>query len=150
MNDIGFFRKYARPIVDGAKPFTLRRAWKPRTPDLGDRLRLVTDKRTPAQKVFAFAVVGFRCCVQFDETGVLNYGEWRQQDAADAVAARVRAVLDRAALGHMDAGDEFARLDGFNAYATFWNFHNGYRKPDSGPCERELIGLSMVVEAGEP
>jgi len=148
MPDLGFQREFREPLLEGSKVFTLRRAWKNgRTPDIGARLRLITGARTPERRVFATAVVAFRCTATLGAIGVLNYSAWRQLDAADTTAYRVRHMLDQMSCGNLDWPDEFARADGFPGYFHFWRFHNAHRAAGSGAPVRELIGLGMVTEA---
>jgi hypothetical protein len=150
MPDIGFKDHHVRAILDGSKPFTLRRAWKNgRTPDLGDTLRLVTGSRTPNRRVFATAVVQFRATVLFGEDGFRDMRSWRKGLFAAPLATTVRNHLQRSRKASRRAGEStmLALLDGFPDYAAFWQFHAGHRAKGAGPTvERELIGLGMVTE----
>lgn len=149
MPDIGFKDHHVPAILDGSKPFTLRRAWKRGTPDLGARLRLVTGWRTPQRRVFATAVVQFRATVFFMAGGFTEVRAWRQDALASPMAATVKGhlVRCRGCHGRESNSTMLAMLDGFPDYAAFWQFHAGHRAPGSDELvTRELLGLGMVTE----
>lgn len=155
MPDLGFKDQFAAGVLDGSKPFTLRRAWKHgRTPGVGTMVGIVTGWRTPQRKRVGWARVDFRCTVRFNALGVTDMFEWSQVDRLTTSGERVRQVLaDAAALSRMPLPDSqdlaaanFAALDGFDTWSDFWRFHSKYRSADApSVCERELIGFGQVT-----
>lgn len=147
MKALGIKDQFVAAILDGRKPFTLRRAWKNgKTPDLGERLSLATGHRTAARRVLATCIVGFRATVLIGPTTVAGIeadrmlATWR--DSASRVFRAARAASDA------EFADMFARLDGFDSFATFRSFHARHRAGGSDPiAQRELIGLVAVTEA---
>jgi hypothetical protein len=152
MPDLGFKDRHIPGLLDGSKPFTLRRAWKNgRTPDLGAKLRLVAGWRSPARRVFATAVVGFRARVGFTALGLVDLDEWRAIPAtpwADTISTLIASSIVLAPTNTLCPNDErFAQLDGFESYAAFWGFHSNHRPTHAVPVvRRELIGLAYVTQ----
>ena len=162
MTALAFQDQFAAPILDGTKPFTLRREWRNgATPDLDDRLDLVTGHRTPARRVFATAKVEFRATVVLVPEGVASLMRFRVTKWAGPRAVEVQSVLVTAtapiprqggaatsAWGARvrEAADRFAAFDGFDDYPALYAFHDQFRKPGSPRrIARELIGLGLVT-----
>lgn len=149
MRDLGFKDRWAGSVVDGSKPFTLRRPWKRPgdMPDVGDIVGIVTGWRTPARKRIATARVAFRCEVQFRPEEIEGVALFRTAVMHPPVAERVRDLLLAAAAGDAEAGAAFAALDGFASYADFWTFHDAHRKRTAASVTmtRELIGFDRVT-----
>lgn len=155
MADLGFKDRHVPALLDGSKPFTLRRAWRNgRTPDIGARIGLVSGWRTPQRRKFATALVEFRCEVVFDCGGLAAFSGWRTVDMPSPAAGIVRGFLD-AVSAHSDVRAEaalgFVRLDGFPDYESFWTFHSKHRAEGADPAiRRELIGLGLVTAEFAP
>lgn len=163
MADLGFKDRHVAALLDGSKPFTLRRAWRNgRTPDIGARIGLVSGWRTPQRRKFATALVEFRCEVLFDEDGITAFNDWRTTDLVSPAAERVHGALRKGAgefeavlpLGRFTGRDTLAFLDGFRTgeadqfgdWRAFYAFHNAHRAEGSDPViRRELIGLGLVT-----
>jgi hypothetical protein len=170
MPDLAIQERFVPGVMDGSKPFTLRRAWKNgRTPWLGDRVRFVVKPRTPERRVVGTATVMIRATIAFDENGLTEATGWRYQGLATAEPALRRVVClavhgrHRAAIGipRDDTGFDhrvmntarhaaafrFAQLDGFDGWPAFWEFHTHHRARDADPIvRRELLGFGAVVE----
>src|SRR5260221_641210 len=78
MADLALQERHVAAILDGSKPFTLRRAWRnTRTPDLGARIRFVVRPRSPQRQVVASAIVQFRTTVVFTEERLIGMSSMR-------------------------------------------------------------------------
>lgn len=147
MADLAFTDRFAAGVLDGSKPFTLRRAWRNgKTPDLGHKVRLITGARTKSRRVFATGVIGFRATVLIAPNRLVSLDDHRQL-ATWSAQARLVFTTARAAF-EPEWAFQFAHLDGFDTWLAFWEFHAGHRAPGSPDlAARELIGLCGVSEA---
>lgn len=148
MRALGFRDQFGDAVLDGRKPFTLRRAWKrPETmPDVGDMVSIVTGWRTKQRRVRGFARVAFRCGVTFNRDGIVSHTGWRT--APVPVTPQAFVVIH--ALNSVDsaaAGLTIARLDGFQSYDAFWAFHDRHRarRADTTVMAREMIGFDRLI-----
>lgn len=153
MPDFGFQDRHVPGLISGDKPFTLRRAWKRGTPDVGTTVGIVTGWRTKARRRVATARITFRCAVSFSEGGIEAFYDWREDAMISGLAFQVKGALQRAQVAspldyarRRENAEKFAGLDGFEDYAAFWRFHASHRAAGSSPViQRELIGLGLVV-----
>lgn len=147
MKALGVKDRFIPSILDGSKPITLRRVWRNgKTPDLGEKLSLVAGSRTPARRVFASCVVGFRATILFRSENVVGLVNKRALATWSTESRRVFLAAEAAAEERF--ADKFASLDGFATFAEFWRFHGHHRAASASEvAERELIGLVAVTEA---
>ncbi len=159
MTDLAIQPEFVDKLLDGSKPFTLRRAWKNgRTPGNGAKIRFVVNPRRPDRRVVGTGLVILRATVTFDERGLCGGGRIYRPGSIlgmplslDLLALLIKGnKREEDPVRAAEASEEFARMDGFADYPAFWAFHNRHRKPDAGPCERELIAFGAITQEFAP
>lgn len=150
MPALGFQQRHVAAVLDGSKPFTMRKVRKNgQCPRVGDALHLFENWRTPDMRKFATATTALRMTVWFDERGMAKV----QHDGFAPDAARI----------HVDVGDAIVRTgdsslkvrelalhqlaiwDGFASWSDLWAWHSANGPLDAnGHALRRLIGLGNV------
>ena len=150
MPALGFKREFVASVVDGSKPFTMR---KPRKDGcdarVGDPLHLFQDWRQPTMAKFATATCVMRTRLWFDHRGLAKVQHEGLAQDAPIIFARVGQAIvqagDPQALNQELALHQLAKWDGFTSWDDLWAFHEGYGKlDDNGLAHRILFGLGGV------
>lgn len=162
MPAINFKAEYAAKILDGSKPFTLRK----RRSDYRDpapicsHLGLFTGMRTKAVEKFATATSAMRATLAFNHRAVVlfEHVSMAASDGGGHVGGRSRASLLEEVrttihhAHHYPNGPEtqkrlelIASWDGFASWADMWAFHEAYGVNADGVAVRELIGFGNVM-----
>ena len=164
MPAINFKAEYAPKVLDGSKPFTLRKRrsdYRDPAP-MGSHLGLFTGMRTRSCVKFAAARTALRFGVRFDHRGILSMAALADMPAPGgefAEPARQALLVEvaqtfRRALDYPNGPETPARLeriaawDGFASWADLWAFHSAYHLEPDGTAFRELIGFGHVTSTG--
>ena len=150
MPALGFMDQHVPNVLDGSKPFTMR---KPRKdgcdPRVGDALHLFRDWRKPTMRKFATATCVMRTTLWFDHRGIAKVQH-------DGLAERAPFVFVSVGQAIVQAGDpsaanqelalhQLAKWDGFTSWNDLWAFHQSYGGLDAnGHAQRRLIGIGHV------
>lgn len=157
MPAINFKAEYAAKILEGSKPFTLRKRrvdYRDPAP-MRSTIALYTGMRTKSCRHFASATCAMRGLVRFTAAGLTGADPLlvmtAQAGARDGmvleqVKSTVLALLEfpngpRAA----EQRERLASWDGFASWADMWAFHEAYGLDDDGVAVRELIGFAHVT-----
>lgn len=153
MPGLNFKPEYAPKILDGSKPFTLRKRRRDgREAALGARLMLFTGMRTKDCRQFATTTVVARATVAFRETGLVGVFHAALHDAPERCADIIRTL--EAAARYPNGPETPARLqqiaewDGFASWADMWAFHKGQGLDMDGNAVREFFGFGAIVPVG--
>lgn len=164
MPAINFKAEYAPKILDGSKPFTLRKRradYRDPAP-IGTRLGLFTGMRTKSCRKFAGARTALRFSVSFNHAGIVGmsdtvdmpapggeFAEPARQALLVEVAQTFRRAFDYPAGPETPARlERIAAWDGFASWADLWAFHSAYHLDGDGVATRELIGFGHVTATG--
>lgn len=158
MPAINFKAEYAAKILEGSKPFTLRKRrvdYRDPAP-LGSELALYTGMRTKSCHKFAVARCAMRAAVAFNHGGILlvenvqRVGDAAGNLAQGSTLEEVMRTLAQAqgypnGPGTPERLERLASWDGFASWADMWAFHEAYGLDDDGVAVRELIGFAHVT-----
>lgn len=165
MPGVNFKPEYVAPILDGSKPFTLRKRRKDgREAAMHARLMLFTGMRTKDCRKFAETTVIARATIAFRETGMVSVfhdavnipkdvGSAFEMDAVKAAADRLyfEVIGDMKAAARFPNGpqtaerlERIAAWDGFASWAAMWEFHKGQGLDMDGNAVRELFGFGVI------
>lgn len=150
MPAIGFMAQHVPSVLDGSKPFTMRKPRKDgRDPKVGDDLHLFENWRTPAMRKFATAACVMRTTLWFDHRGIAKVQHDGLAEGAPFVFVSVGQAIvqagDPEAVNQELALHRLATWDGFSSWTDLWAFHQSYGKLDAnGHAMRRLIGLGNV------
>lgn len=151
MGALSFKPRYVAAVLNGSKPFTMRKLRKGGgCHKLGDTLHLFTNHRLPTMAKFGVATCVMRTTLWFDERGLAKVQHDGLAEDAPPVFARVgQAIVDT---GELDAGTQeralhqLASWDGFASWSDLhaWHVANG-GVDANGHCLRRLFGLGRVI-----
>jgi hypothetical protein len=150
MPALGFMQQHVASVVDGSKPFTMRRPRKggKGEPRLNSPLYLFEHWRTPNMRRFATATCVMRCTLTYTVDGILKV----KHDGLDPVAPAIFAKVSTALLACQSARaaerefalHQLAVFDGFSSWTDLWAFHAGQGLETDGTCKRRLYGFGNV------
>lgn len=154
MPGVNFKPEFAAKILEGSKPFTLRKRRKDgREAALGAKLMLFTGMRTKACRQFAETTCVGRATVSFNEAGMVFVAHAvgvHQTTDATRLASEVIRTLEAAA--RFPNGPEtperlqrIAEWDGFASWADMWAFHQGQGLNMDGVAVRELFCFGTIA-----
>lgn len=158
MPGLNFLPEYEPKILDGSKPFTLRKRRKDyREAALGAKLMMFTGMRTKACRKFATARIAMRATVAFNGAGMASVlhtviaVERSPFASAERLALldEVRSTLEAAARypngpQTPERLERIAAWDGFASWADMWAFHEKHQVNADGVAVRELFGFGDV------
>lgn len=153
MQHYGFQPEFIDPITSRAKWLTLRqpRNGRARHAEIGEGVACWVHRRTPNARRFAVGLCIVRATLHFDRLGITKVTDKRVHGAMEGDIARLEEALTQAHRVDRFAHD-FARLDGFENWASAWGWHEAHRteaerKNDDGlkrPLIRELIAWRLI------
>ncbi|AYD87683.1 hypothetical protein [Caulobacter phage Kronos] len=155
MPALGFMQQHVAAVVEGRKPFTMR---KPRVggkgePKVGSRLFLFENWRTPKMRKFAEADCVMRTTLWFDERGVAKIKHEGLALGAPPIFLLVsNAIMETAADDNAtrELGlHALARFDGFDGWPSLWAYHSGQGLEPDGLCKRRLYGFGNVTPTAD-
>lgn len=150
MPGLGFKSQHVPNVLNGSKPFTMRKIRKGGgCPRVGQDLFLFENWRTPEVRRFAMAKCVMRTTLWFDARGLAKVQHDDLARDAPPIFAAVGAAL-------MDTGDinpavqekalhQLAAWDGFASWSELWDFHKVGGLDANGHAMRRLIGMGSVV-----
>lgn len=153
MPALGFMQQHVASVVDGSKPFTMRRPRKggKGEPTVGARLFLFEHWRTPQMRKFAEADCVMRATLWFDERGVAKIKHEGLDPGAPPIFLAVSAAIMDTASDVTQTRElglhQLAVFDGFTGWAELWAYHSGQGLEPDGLCKRRLYGFGNVEPA---
>ena len=165
MPAINFKAEYAPKILNGSKPFTLRKRradFRDPAPE-GSRLSLFTGMRTKSCTKFASAVCALRGTIAFNASGLVlaRFDDFDERGLVDEHATDHERVTLATVIATMtnahgypngpraaEQRERIAVWDGFSSWADMWAFHEAYGVNADGVALRELIGFGHVTSTG--
>lgn len=153
MPGLNFYPDFAAKILDGSKPFTMRKIRKDgRDAALGATLYLFTGMRTPACRQFATTTVIGRATVTMGPAGIVDVAHpVLAGEAGPAWKPASDIMADFIACARFPAGpvtpERLARIaigDGFTDWPAMWAFHEANALDLDGHAVRELYIFGPV------
>lgn len=150
MPALSFQPRHVAAVLNGSKPFTLRKLRKGGgCPKVGDPLHLFTNHRLPTMAKIGTATCVMRTTLWFTERGLAKVQH-------DALAVDAPPVFIRVGNAIVDAGEpdvaaqelalhQLATWDGFANWSDLYAWHSANGPLDAnGHCLRRLIGIGPV------
>lgn len=150
MPQLGFMERFVPSVLDGTKPFTMRKVRRDgRCPKVGDTLHMFVNVRTPEALKFATARCVMRTTLWFDARGIAKLQHDGLDLSAPPIFGRVGDALlaagDLSAAAQERGLHQLAAFDGFASWTDLWAFHSTTGKLDAnGHALRRLIGFGDV------